>query len=233
VQVDIPKARELLADAAQKGYGRALFLLAALESETSRDAKLVLRYLNEGAKAGDPRAWFGLARLYRDGEFAPKDLAESFRLMRTAADWGMGEALAEIAEYYYNGWGTPRDPAKARDCCIASAELACPAGEAIYADILLSGRYEGSFDAVNGMHWMRCAAEDGDGRSQYFMAIAYLTGASVPRDEAVGRQWLERSAKEDPAAAAFLRLLNAPKIEPRVGETNPSPPLKDEPTSRP
>ena len=214
VSVDTAKARELLTEAARRGYGGAWVRLAAIEAETTQNSEKMIEYLRSGTNAGDPQALYNLARLYHEGEVVQEDVAQSFQLMKKAADWGSGDAMAEIADYYWNGWGTPHDAAKAHESCKASAELGCPAGEGLYADVLLSGRYDDAPDVERGMKWMFRAARDGDSGSQYFIGIAYLTGAAVERDEIKGRQWLEKAMSGgNRAASSFKALLNARKYD--------------------
>jgi TPR repeat protein len=56
--------------------------------------------------------WY-LSRLHMMGKGVPKDWPEMFRLSLHAAELGFGPAQADVADFYHEGMGTPKDPAAA------------------------------------------------------------------------------------------------------------------------
>jgi hypothetical protein len=61
------------------------------------------------ANAGDPRALYALAFLYRDGQGVEQDLRRAAQLFRQAADTDYIGAQYALGRMYYEGWGVDQD----------------------------------------------------------------------------------------------------------------------------
>jgi TPR repeat protein len=73
-----------------------------------------------------------------------------------------------------------------------AADAGHPAAQALYGDIL--DRAELNDEAVS---YLRKAAEQGNADGQYGLAVMYLTGEGVVRDDAEAGRWMRAAAAQD------------------------------------
>jgi TPR repeat protein len=58
--------------------------------------------------------------------------------------------------------------------------------------------------------WQKKRAEEGSDNAQYELGVRYLTGNGVDQDEKLGKEWLEKAAKNgNPKATKKLEELSA------------------------
>jgi TPR repeat protein len=50
---------------------------------------------------------------------------------------------------------------------------------------------------IKAVNWLQTQAADGSASAQCSLGLRYLKGKGVPKDEALGRQWLEKAAAQD------------------------------------
>jgi TPR repeat protein len=109
---DVTESLRLHQEAAQRGNADALFELFVYAMQGIGERSKALTYLQEAAKRDQPRACANLGALYATGQLQgiPKDLAESIKWYKRAADLGVGRAAAALGAMALRGEGTPRDP---------------------------------------------------------------------------------------------------------------------------
>jgi TPR repeat protein len=123
-----------------------------------------------------------------------------------AAPAGEAEHAYKMGRAYKTGDGVPLDTGRAEQWFEKAARGGLPKGEAEYGLVLYQNGKQR--DAVP---WLRKGAERGDRRAQYLLGTVLLNGVYAPKDEAEGRQWLQRAAKAGlPAAAEALAVIGAP-----------------------
>lgn len=134
-------------------------------------------------------------RLYM-GEGIEKDLAESFALVKRAAEGGHAKAMYNTGVMYHYGEAVPKDMKAAFSWYLQAAEKEYP--EAMYAVGVMYGQgIDIEQDAAKSLSWIRKAAEKGSGDGAFYMAYVYRTGTGgVPQDEAEGLKWLHIAAEK-------------------------------------
>ncbi|KPP91230.1 SPOR domain-containing protein [Erythrobacter sp. HL-111] len=97
VEADIARARELYAEAAQKGhakaadnYGLLLFQQGAQES--------AMPLIRDAADRGDPRAQYVLGLAHFNADYAPKDWVRAYALLTLARSQGLPQATEALAQ---------------------------------------------------------------------------------------------------------------------------------------
>lgn len=120
---DIPESLRLHQEAAERGNADALFELFVYAMQGIGDRSKAAFYLQEAARRDQPRACANLGALYATGQLAgiSKDLTESVKWYKRAADLGVGRAAAALGAMALRGEGMPRDP-KAADAYFKRAE---------------------------------------------------------------------------------------------------------------
>ena len=51
-------------------------------------------------------------------------------------------------------------------------------------------------DAVSGVEWYLKAAQQGDAKAQFKLALCYDDGTGVPQDKALAAQWYTKAAEQ-------------------------------------
>jgi hypothetical protein len=112
---NMPESLRLHHEAAARGNADALFELFVYAMQGITDRNKAAYYLQEAGKRDQARACANLGVFYATGQLAgiPKDLAESIKWYKRAADLGIGRAAAALGAMTLRGEGTPRDPAAA------------------------------------------------------------------------------------------------------------------------
>lgn len=85
--------------------------------------------------------------------------------------------------------------AQVRQALISQAEKGDLETIKYIAESYLKGTSSFSKDLQEGFKWMKRAAEQGDGESQFKLSNLYLDGEGTTPDEKLGLFWLEKSAK--------------------------------------
>ncbi len=151
------------------------------------------------AEAGDPRAMYNMATLYRRGLGVPADPQEADRLLRTAADKGFAEAQYLLASRLFEATGA--DEAQRQEA-VGYWLAAARQGHALsqYRLALLYWNGEAvARDLVRGYAWMALAAAQGLGDAETARATMarYLSGTQRARAESLRRRLV---AADDDAA---------------------------------
>lgn len=156
----------------------------ALEAQNAAKAgnfELALRYLNEGVKAGDPKAQFGMGLAYQYGWGLGADPARAAEWFQKAADGGDAMAYFALSGLYRFGKGVPKDEAKSNTLLRTSAELGYAPAMA-----LVGWRYfEGDGQAKDPSYaalWFQRAAIRGDASGQYGLGVTLYRSQGEARD---------------------------------------------------
>jgi uncharacterized protein len=109
---DMPESLRLHQEAAERGNADALFELFVYAMQGMGDRSKAVFYLQEAGKRDQPRACANLGVLYATGQLAgiPRDLTQSVKWYKRAADLGIGRAAAALGAMALRGEGMPRDP---------------------------------------------------------------------------------------------------------------------------
>lgn len=176
VKPDAAEYRRLLARAADAGDPQAMNNLALQHlhgAGFAMDAKRHVELLTRAAQAGEPSAMFNLAHAYRDGLGVARNQEQYLVWLRQAAQLRHAHAQVELAAHYFR--------------------LALSDRRALdFEQVALDARFEQLATA---------AAEAGDARGMYLLAMAHRIGVGVLNDPKLARQWTERAAHAGLAVA--------------------------------
>jgi len=176
VKPDATEYRRLLARAAQAGDPQAMNNLALHYlhgTGVAVDTQRHVELLTRAAQAGEPSAMFNLAHAYRDGLGVARNQEQYLVWLRQAAQLRHAHAQVELAAHYFR--------------------LALSDRRALdFEQVALDARFEQLATA---------AAEAGDARGMYLLAMAHRIGVGVLNDAKLARQWTERAAHAGLAVA--------------------------------
>ncbi len=155
------------------------------------------------AEAGDPRAMYNMATLYRRGLGVPADPQEAARLLRGAADKGFAEAQYLLAGRLFDA--ADADEAQRQEA-VGYWLAAARQGHALaqYRLALLYWNGEAvARDLVRGYAWMSLAAAQGldDAGTARTTMARYLSEAQRTQAESLRRHLVAEKEKSVPAAA--------------------------------
>ena len=171
-----------------------------------------IRWLEKAANEQNSSfARLNLGLLYEDnGNFR-----KALPFYQQAAEEGETDAMIQLYFCYWNGDGVPADHAKAMEWLKNAADARSP-----YAECLMgyrceqvewvgedSERHWTRPDLQGALRWYRRSAEQGWAGGQYHLALMYLEGKVVERDEARALE-LIRAAADQNHEAALIELAN-------------------------
>jgi TPR repeat protein len=126
---DIKESLRLHQQAARLGNADAMFELYVFSMNGIGDRETAAIFLQEAAKLEQPRAMANLGVYYATGGLGfPKDLEESVKWYRRAADKGHAQATATLGLMTLRGEGTPKDAAAAEALFERADELGFDVG---------------------------------------------------------------------------------------------------------
>ena len=161
--------------------------------------------LRRAANAGDAAAMGGLACCYKVGAGGVDvDFDEAFRWYRRAVDVPAPSAAAYfyLAQCYYFGHGTRKDPVEAVRLYNIAAEMGFAEAQFSYGLCLQCG--EGvPYNPVDAFTWLKRAADAGLADAQCNVGHALETGHGVEEDKALGVVYLRRAVDQGDATAMY------------------------------
>lgn len=132
--------------------------------------------------------------------FEADDAKSAFELCRKSAEQGYAPAQFNLAIFYYNGDGTPKDLSKT----VYWLDKAARQGD-LRARIQLSECYSRGLgtarDDKMATYWMEQAAAQGDAMAQYRTGTAYYRGIGVTPSYEEAVKWYEKAAAQGLAEA--------------------------------
>jgi TPR repeat protein len=125
-----------------------------------------------------------------------KDMEESVRWLRDAAESGNIGAQAELGAWYALGEMTEKNPTEALKWLTVAADGGSRAAQYNLALIYAQGRGVPK-DGETALELLRKAAEQGHADAQYYIGQAYRDGdMGLARDPAEAREWYSKSASQ-------------------------------------
>ncbi len=154
------------------------------------------------AKTGDAEARYELARLYDQAEGTKKDIEESLRWCRLAAEQGLAKAQFTLSMCLMVGKGTPPDHQES----IKWMRKAADQGHA-RAEFTLGMCYrEGTgvkADPAEATKWLTSAAEKNNANAQYELGNQLYGEEADSAKDAIAARWFRKSAEQFQPAACF------------------------------
>lgn len=146
---------------------------------------------------GNPSACFMVAMSlgYPNLKSNINSFAESQRLMLQAAQAGHRSAQLNAAMGYFFGYGGVTNYDAGQHWLLESAKGGWPMSEYSLGLAYLNGQFQFSVDKVEGVKWLRQAANDDCLLAQGVLGIKLVTGTDMPRDAQEGVKWFRRAAE--------------------------------------
>ncbi len=185
IEVNIEAARSWLERAAAAGHHLSSYDLSRLYRDTDHDYAHAVVALRDAIqdKALEPHAVVELAGLIELGLGAPRDVAESRRLLQRGAEGGCSDAAFEYALRLDLGIGGPSDQAAARRWYEAAAMRGH--GRAAYRlGQMLDQGIGVARDRAGAAHWYRLSAMSGHAAAHYALARVLLEDEPLRSDNA-------------------------------------------------
>jgi TPR repeat protein len=135
--------------------------------------------------------------MFFSGLGMPTDPNRGFSLWKRLADAGNAEAQDWVGYYYAMGTGTKRDPLKAEQYLLRSAQQGYVEAMKDLSLFYWTGEIGCCVDPQKSVHWSTIAAERGDIASMDDLVRAYSTGDGVPRNDEEAFKWALRAAQHD------------------------------------
>jgi len=185
---DDPKSRKVMAMLERRGW-----LGVKTPVHTWNASNEEIRAL---ANEGNTQAQLALAAWYSLGkEGLPKDMSESAKWYRKAAEGGEATAQFSLGLGYENGNGVNKDIAEAIKWYRKAAEQGDAAAQNQYGYMLWSGTGVAKNHA-EAAKWYREGAEAGHKVAQYNLGVVLCAGQGVTRDPVQATRWLRASAEQ-------------------------------------
>ncbi len=154
------------------------------------------------AKTGDAEARYELARLYDQAEGTKKDIEESFRWCRLAAEQGLAKAQFTMSMCLMVGKGTPADQVESIKWMRKAADQGY-----VRAEFTLGMSYrEGTgvkADPAEAAKWLTSAAEKNNANAQYELGNELYGEEADSAKDAIAARWFRKSAEQFQPAACF------------------------------
>ena len=164
------------------------------EDEASKWQNKAVAAWRTSANSGDTGAMVRLAELYMKGDVVELDKEEAVKWYRKGAELGNETAQYELATCYHNGNGVEEDQEESARWMLKAAEKGSDRGVQ-----WAMGRYyqEGwgvEKNQVEAVKWFERSAKKGFSLAKYYLAMCYMNGEGVAKDEAKGEELLKDAA---------------------------------------
>lgn len=188
------------------GNKRAACFLGALYNRLE-NRELAIKWMRQGAEAGDPQAQAALGSWFRIGRNVQKDERQAFHWMQRAAQSARPEFKRRLAEMYEQGIGAEKDTQAALQLYTEAGEHGDPESATRVATFYLQGKYV-PVDVSRGLHILRQVANRKYPPAQRILGQAYLAGEWMPRDVERARTLLAEAARagDEEATSELARL---------------------------
>jgi TPR repeat protein len=199
-----------------------MLLAGAAQAMTPEEAGM----LSLGAERGSAAAqlMLGLAYLRGDGGL-PKNAAVAAGWLEKSAVQGNAYAENELGDLYTQGEGVPKNPRIAADWWEKAARRGSVRAQVKLGKWLLEAKGPG--DGEEGRRWLERAATEDSAEAQYLLGRMYHEGEWVPRDPALAKSLLERSALQGyDSAINFLHMVESIGYSVEEGLHNRQPDLR-------
>jgi hypothetical protein len=110
-------ARRLFEQAAQQGYGNAMYNLGVMYENShgvAQSYETAAELYEQAAQQGHPSAMYNLGLFYAKGQGVEQSYERAFEYYEQAANLGDAQAQYNLGHMYYTGQGVEKDTAQAR-----------------------------------------------------------------------------------------------------------------------
>ncbi len=169
---------------------------AANKALTEKDYETAFKEYLPHAKEGNALAQYNLATLYFFAQGMEKNTPEAIAWYEKSAAQNFPKALYALGQIYLSGDGVPTEKEKGKNFHVAGAELGYPPSQFALALTYIIESSDLELNFIEGLKWMRLAADGGYSEAQYYLGAIYNLGEKVPQDMDKARHWYQKSAKQ-------------------------------------
>ena len=164
------------------------------EDEASKWQNKAVAAWRTSAKSGDTASMVRLAELYMKGDVVELDKEEAVKWYLKGAELGNAMAQYELATCYHNGEGVEEDQEESAKWMMRAAEKSTDRGVQ-----WTMGRYyqEGwgvEKNPLEAVKWFERSAKKGFALAKYYLAMCYMNGEGVQKDEEKAEELLVDAA---------------------------------------
>jgi len=166
----------------------------------------------KAADGGDARSQYSIGYLHQFGLGVPRDFDKAKEWYEKAAAQNNADALYSLGLLYENGHAGRKDLAEAMSY-YRRATATGPHADAEYAIGRMTLRGRGvPRDPVEGVKWLKKAAEHQSPAAQYMLGAAYEAGWGVVANDGEAYYWYSRALAGDPQELQEQDMAFQPKI---------------------
>ena len=184
-------------EAAEQGNAEGQFRLGCYYMHgigVEENKSLAVEWIRKAAEQGHVAAQYELGIDYMDGYGVAVDEPEGVRWIRAAAENGNIDAQVNMGVFYSGGIGVKVDAELDEfEEAIRWFKMAADAGS-IEAKYWLGGTYWGK-DDERSFYYFKTATENGYPVAKYYLALFYLNGKVVEKDEEKAIRMLREAAE--------------------------------------
>lgn len=154
------------------------------------------------AEKGNADAQYTLGWMYIRGAGVPRNVQETARWFRMAAEQNLVEAQFHLGVMYAMGTGVTKDVVEALKWLRRAGDQGFMRAQACLGEMYISGT-DLPKDATEACRWFRMAAMQGEPESQCNLGLLCAAGDGVPRDAVEAVVWYRKAAEQGYAAAQY------------------------------
>ena len=198
-----------LKQAADEGHSEACAALGKIYLEgrqVRKNTQVAQRYLHQAAEKGSVEAAFNLGLLYLSGKGGiPRNESQGAHWIIWAADEGMAQAQAVLADLYREGRGVAVHDKRAASYYQKAAAQGYRAAQVALADLYHAGKgLPRSLEEA--FHWYQQAALSGEVYAQAMLSVLYQQGRGVSSDLNQSVYWYKKASRYQGFLVAQYRI---------------------------
>lgn len=203
---DLQAALKWYTAAAQKGSFDAATNIGSMYASgdgVPKDMATAVRWFRQAADAGGGAAAYNLALIYKRGDDVPRDEQQALSWLTRSADLDFIPALRDVgirSAYPRDGSVPNMDLAVKR--LKRGAELGDAISQAVLGDIYSDIKL-GTVDYPQAAKYYKMAADQGQRDGEFGLAVRYVTGQGVPKDDGEALRWFKAAADQGHADAQY------------------------------
>jgi len=203
---DLQAALKWYTAAAQKGSFDAATNIGSMYASgdgVPKDMATAIRWFRQAADAGGGAAAYNLALIYKHGDAVPRDEQQALSWLSRSADLDFIPALRDVgirSAYPRDGSALNMDLALKR--LKRGAELGDAISQAVLGDIY-SDMKLGTVDYPQAAKYYKMAADQGQRDGEFGLAVRYVTGQGVTKDDGEAVHWFKAAADQGHADAQY------------------------------
>lgn len=176
----------------------------AASSFAGEQAKQTKGHSPDESSAGRGFAQYALGKKYRDGQGVERNIQKAVELFTLAAKQGNSFAAFALGKMYLsNDASLPRDGTTALNWITYASERGNQFAQCYLGKLLLKGADGIPQDTNAALRWLRASVEQGNVYAEYALAMAYLNGKIVSKDDLKALELLRHASSQDNQFAQY------------------------------